>query len=279
MKEFKSYTLNCSFFCKNLEIPLTKWAIKCFKGEKMKSFILIFFVSLSAFASFNQEHSQWDTVLKKYTVKDNHQVLFKYKKLKGNEAELDTYLGELENVSKIQFAAFTREEQLAFWINAYNAYTIKIVLEHYPVKSIRDIDSGLFSSGPWKKKFIPLFGKKMSLDEIEHETIREQFKEPRIHFAVNCASISCPALLQEAFVASKLEKQFDMAAMNFLTDTSKNEVKGKALHLSKIFKWYGDDFNQKHGGFEEYVIKTLNLPKLDYEVEFKDYDWNLNESK
>jgi len=245
----------------------------------MKRFILIFLISFSAFANFNHEHSRWDRILKEYTVQDNHQVLFKYKKLKDSESKLDAYLNELESINKTEFDKFSREEQLAFWLNAYNAYTIKIILNHYPVKSIKDIESGLFSSGPWKMKFIPLFGKKMSLDDIEHETIRKNFDEPRIHFAVNCASIGCPSLLQETFTAAKLEVQLEKAAHHFLTNTDKNELKENTLYLSKIFKWYGDDFNQKYSGFKKYVIKTLNLPNRNYEIKFKEYDWNLNESK
>ena len=119
----------------------------------------------------------------------------------------------------------------------------------------------------------------MSLDDIEHETIRKNFDEPRIHFAVNCASISCPSLLQEAFTASKLETQLEKATRHFLTNSDKNEVKDNTLYLSKIFQWYGDDFNQKYDGFKSFVIKTLSLPQKDYKVEFKEYDWNLNESR
>jgi hypothetical protein len=119
----------------------------------------------------------------------------------------------------------------------------------------------------------------MSLDNIEHDTIRKKFNEPRIHFAVNCASIGCPSLLQEAFVAENLENQLNMAAKNFLQNKSKNYVKANTLHLSKIFKWYGGDFDKKYGGFKSYIIKSLNLSGNDYDVEFNEYDWNLNELK
>ena len=119
----------------------------------------------------------------------------------------------------------------------------------------------------------------MSLDDIEHGTIRKNFKEPRIHFAVNCASIGCPSLLQEAFVANKLETQLKSASDNFLNNKLKNFVKGNTLHLSKIFKWYGDDFKQYKGshekGFVNYIVKELKLTgKYNYEIE--DYDWKLN---
>lgn len=231
----------------------------------------------NAFADFDHSHEKWDQILKQYTIKNGNQVYFKYKELKKNEGELNSYLAQLELLSKEEFSTFNRDQKLAFWINAYNAYTIQIILKHYPVKSIKDISSGWLSSGPWKKDFVNLFGKKISLDNIEHDTIRKEFDEPRIHFAVNCASIGCPSLLQEAFVATKLDTQLDKAAQNFLQNKSKNYIKGNTLYLSKIFDWYGSDFDQKYGGHKKYVVKTLNLPQNEYEVEFNDYDWNLNE--
>lgn len=248
----------------------------------MKFLIFGLFISLNffagnAFADFDHTHEKWDQILKQYTTKKGNQVYFKYNELKKNEGVLNSYLNELESLKKEKFNTFNQDQKLAFWINAYNAYTIQIILKHYPLNSIKDISSGLFSSGPWKKDFINLFGKKISLDNIEHDTIRKEFDEPRIHFSVNCASIGCPSLLQEAFIGAKLENQLDRAANNFLQNKSKNYVKGNTLYLSKIFKWYGGDFDQKYGGFKNYVVKTLNLPQKDYEVEFNDYDWNLNE--
>lgn len=250
----------------------------------MKFLIFVLLMSLNlivgnAFAEFDHSHNKWDKILRQYTTKNRNQVYFKYNLLKKNEGELNSYLGELESLSKENFSTFDQKQKLAFWINAYNAYTIKIILKNYPVKSIRDISSGWFSSGPWKKDFIKLFGKKMSLDNIEHDTIRKEFQEPRIHFAVNCASIGCPSLLQEAFEASALNGQLDKAALNFLQNKSKNFVKGNTLYLSNIFKWYGGDFNKRYGKYENYIIKTLNLPQTKYKVKFNKYDWSLNEIK
>ena len=242
-------------------------------------FISFNFFAGNAFADFDHTHEKWNQILKQYTTKNGNQVYFKYNELKKNEGVLSSYLNELESLKKEKFNTFNQDQKLAFWINAYNAYTIQIILNHYPVKSIKDISSGWLSSGPWKKDFINLFGTKISLDNIEHDTIRKEFDEPRIHFAVNCASIGCPSLLQEAFVGANLDNQLDRAADNFLQNKSKNYVKGNTLHLSKIFKWYGGDFDQKYGGFKSYIIKALNLPQKDYELEFNDYDWNLNEVK
>lgn len=241
--------------------------------------ISLTFFAENAFADFDQTHKKWNQILHQYTVKKINQVYFKYKELKKHESILTAYLNELESLSKQEFSTFNQNQKLAFWINAYNAYTIQIIEKHYPLKSIKDISSGWFSSGPWKLKFINLFGEKISLDHIEHGTIRKKFNEPRIHFAVNCASVGCPSLLQEAFTAVKLDTQLEKAAKNFLQNESKNYVKGNTLYLSKIFKWYGDDFDKKYDGFKNYVTKTLNLPQKDYKVEFSTYDWNLNEVK
>lgn len=243
-------------------------------------FVSIYFGAGDAFADFDHTHKKWDHVLKQFTIKKESQVYFKYKEVKKDAEGFNSYLTELESLSKDDFGRFNRNERLAFWINAYNAYTVQIILKHYPVKSIKDISSGWFSSGPWKKDFINLFGEKISLDYIEHDIIRKRFSEPRIHFAVNCASIGCPSLLQEAYVGNRLNEQLDLAAQNFLHNKSKNYIKGNTFYLSKIFKWYGDDFKPKYGGFKNYVIETLRTPGQDYNdynVEFNDYDWNLNE--
>ncbi len=170
----------------------------------MKIVLLGLLISLNAFADFDHAHQKWDQILKQYTTRKGNQVYFKYKELKENEVILFSYLKQLESISNKKFEDFSEDQKLAFLINAYNAYTIQIILKNYPIKSIKDISGGLFSSGPWKIEFISLLGRKMSLDNIEHDTIRKNFNEPRIHFAVNCASIGCPSLLQEAFVARSI---------------------------------------------------------------------------
>lgn len=239
--------------------------------------LLAFIVSFSAFAEFDHSHLAFDKILKKYSTKKDGQVYFSYKELSKSKSLLREYLKQLESISKKELSEFSNKQKLAFWINAYNAYTIEIILKNYPVDSIKDIGSGLFSSGPWKEKFITLIGGKMSLDNIEHGIIRKEFKEPRIHFAVNCASIGCPSLLQESFVENKLEEQLNRAALNFLTNKNKNYVKGNTLHLSKIFKWYGSDFDQEYGGVQNYIVKTLGLSNKKYKINYNKYDWKLNE--
>ncbi len=243
-----------------------------------KLLLLAAFFMLSNTYAFDHQHPLWNKVLQTYTKKENNQVLVNYKELKSNASTLNQYLQTLERLTKEEFKSFTNKQKLSFWINAYNAYTLKIVIDHYPVKSIKEIKSGWFSSGPWSKEFILLFKDKISLDHIEHEIVRKQFNEPRIHFALNCASIGCPSLYQEAFSASKLEEQLDQSALHFLKNKDKNFVKGSTLHVSKIFKWYGDDFNSQFESFENYIIQNLNLPKKNYQIEYNDYNWNLNEN-
>ena len=244
----------------------------------MKLLMLLLLLSSNAFAQFDLQHSKLTAILKKYTVKQGHQTLVNYKGLKSNSSELRSYLSDLENLSKDDFSKFSKDDQLAFWINAYNAFTLEVVIKAYPVKSIRDIGGGFFTRGPWKDDLINLFGKKMSLDDIEHGTIRKVFSEPRIHFAVNCASIGCPSLYQEAFIGSKLESQLESAAINFMTNKEKNYSKNGELYLSKIFKWYGGDFKKKHGSYKKYALKFLKADK-NPDVEWNTYDWNLNELK
>ncbi len=245
--------------------------------------ILIFLFTTQLMA-FDHTHAKFDQVLKTHVKPGPISTLFEYKKLKANNPNFNVYLSELEAVSQEEFDKFSNDQKLSFWINAYNAYTIKLILDHYPVKSIKEIKpSGFFSafSSPWKIKFIKLLGKELTLDNIEHDIIRKNFDEPRIHFAVNCASMGCPSLRNEAFIANKLESQLQDGALKFITNKKKNRIDHdeKKLYLSQIFKWYGDDFKKKHGSFLKYFAKThpttANLEG--YEIEWNDYGWDLNE--
>ncbi len=165
-------------------------------------------------------------------------------------------------------------DRIAYLTNLYNFFTLRLIAEHYPLASIRDIKR------PWKRTFVPLFGKQVSLDHIEHEKLRKDFDEPRIHFAVNCASIGCPSLHPEPFHGKRLEQQLDEAALSFLRDTTRNRVEPPTLKLSRIFDWYGRDFNSRYGSYRAYVQKTLKLgdEAKAYTIEFLDYDWSLNDA-
>ncbi len=241
------------------------------------STIMIMLFSSNLSFAFDHTHAKWDEILKSHTVKEHSQVFFNYAKLKAKDIEFSKYLVELESVTKKEFEGFTNDQKLAFWINVYNAYTVKLIIKNYPLKSIKDI--GSFFMSAWKMEFFKIFGKKMTLDAVEHDNIRKHFKEPRIHFAVNCASIGCPSLLPEAFEFSKLESQLENAANNFVNNKNKNfyDRETKTLYLSKIFKWYGADFNAKYKGARNFVRKKLKLKKSQVkEYKFLDYNWDLN---
>ncbi len=175
---------------------------------------------------------------------------------------------------------WTDAEQLAYWINAYNAFTIKLIMDHYPVESIKDIKPGVsFVNSVWDIKFIHIESRTYDLNNIEHGIIRKQFNEPRIHFAVNCASISCPKLQQHAYIADKLDSQLTKVAREFLADSSKNEISPDKVKISPIFNWFSGDFKKKGN-----LIDFLNLyspVKINKgaSIEYKDYDWRINDVK
>ena len=241
-------------------------------------------------------HASWTKLLEKNIspINKGHSTAVDYSAFKNQESELQVYLDKLSEVSRADFDAWSKEKQLAFLINAYNAWTVEFILTEYPdLESIKDLGS-LFSS-PWDKEFIPLLGKKISLNDIEHGLIRgsDRYNDPRIHFAVNCASIGCPALREEAYTADNLEQQLTQQTERFLTDTSRNYIKGDSFYLSSIFKWYGDDFEVGFRGTksiqsfiglyaEALTLNTqqaLTLKNQDFNVKFLDYNWKLNATK
>jgi hypothetical protein len=218
------------------------------------------------------DHSLYGELLGKY-VKGG---AVDYRGLKNEEGTLDRYLDILDQTNPDELP---RNEQLALYINAYNAYTLKLVLKNYPVDSIKDI--GGWFKGPWKIRFCRIGGKAFTLDEIEHEIIRPRFKDPRVHFAVNCASKSCPPLISEPYQGSTLDQQLDANTRSFLNSPGKNRLEGNTLYVSKIFKWFGEDFGGDVVGFflkyAEEDLKNRLLAKGDQiKVDYLNYDWGLN---
>ncbi len=202
-----------------------------------------------------------------------------YKGFQTDEARLDQYLVQLGRVTPDRLE---RNDRMAFYINLYNAATIKLILTAYPdIKSIKDLGS-LFRS-PWKKKFITLNGQTISLDHIEHDILRPRFKDPRVHFAINCASKSCPPLLDEPYAGDTLNAQLEKAATNFINDPHSTYVKDGALYVSSIFKWFGKDFGNDIEGFvAQYAQgdfkRKLQAKAGSLRIEYLDYDWSLNGS-
>jgi hypothetical protein len=245
----------------------------------------------NAWAQFDHGHAGWDTLLKKHVrwLPDGKQSRVDYDGFKAERAALQEVLDAMSAVPKAEFERWPREQQMAFLVNAYNAFTVALILTRWPeLTSIKDLGSLLQS--PWKKKFFVLLGEERHLDWIEHEQLRPRYKDPRVHAAVNCASIGCPALRNEAFTAPKLDAQFDDGMMRFMSDRTRNRVAGGKLEVSLIFKWFREDFEQRRLGYqkledlfarhamqlsdqpdEQRLLRERALPPS-----FLDYDWSLN---
>ncbi len=249
----------------------------------------------TAFAAFDQRHAAWTALLKDNVVvaRNGHSSTVHYAAFKQQRGAFDGYLKSLSAVTQREYDGWSKPQRLAFLINAYNAFTVSLILTKYPdLASIKDL-GGLFQS-PWKKEFFQLLGQSRSLDGVEHGMIRASgaFNEPRIHFAVNCASIGCPMLQREAFVADRLEAQLADATQRFLSDRSRNryEPQRKRLVVSKLFDWYGKDFEQGYGGidsleayFSRHAAELSDsaadqqaVRSGDWQLDFLDYDWALN---
>lgn len=221
-------------------------------------------------------HQLWDQLVKAH-VKANG--LVDYKGFIREKPKLESYL-KLLSENAPDRSKWSKNEQLAYWINAYNAYTVKLIVDFYPTKSIRDLGPKLkipLIKDVWHYKFFKIAGVDMSLDEVEHGILRKEFDEPRIHFAINCASISCPPLLNEAFVAEKLEAQLTKVSIAFINDPVRNKLGTQSVQLSSIFSWFTSDFTKK-GTLIEFLNKYSKVKiSPNAKISFLDYNWNLNE--
>lgn len=243
----------------------------------------------AAAQDFDHAHAAWDRLLREY-VHDGG--LVDYRGLQQRDrAALDGYLAGLEAVAPQQFARWSRPQREAFWINAYNAYTVRLILDHHPVSSIRDI-GGIFSS-VFDRRFIPLqrlapgFDAPLSLGELEHEVLAKLAEKPLFHFAIVCASRSCPELRREAYTAAALERQLGEQARRFLADPARNDVQpdGATLRISRIFQWSATELERYPGGIRG-LLRDFGPPELArrgdlarLELRYRKYDWSLNEWK
>lgn len=219
-------------------------------------------------------HILWDSLLQQH-VSDEGWV--NYKGFIQDSSLFTQYLEELEGHHPNE--KWSREEKMAYWINVYNAYTVKMIIDHYPTKSIKSIKKGIpFINSVWDIKFIHIEGATYDLNNVEHGILREKFNDPRIHFAINCASVSCPRLNNHAYFAETLDKQLDIAARAFFEDETKNIIRKKKVQLSKILKWFHGDFKNKEENFITF-LNTYSPVEIDKnaKVEYLDYDWGLNE--
>ena len=247
--------------------------------------------------SFDHSHAAWTALLGKHLVVlgGGKASQLRYAGMAADHAALKAYLASLSAVSAAAFGAFNKAQQMALLLNAYNAFTVELILTRYPkLASIKDLGSPIQS--PWKQKFVPLLGNTVSLDAVEQDMLRARgrYDDPRIHFAVNCASIGCPPLREEAYVAERLDAQLDEQALRFMSDRSRNRWNaaiGK-LEVSKIFDWYGEDFGLGHRGigsptafYARFADALADQPadrerirKQSAGVAFLDYDWTLNDA-
>lgn len=251
----------------------------------MTSLLSTIFLFAPQALAFDHTHADWNSVLEKYR---NSIGLINYKDLKTDSSQnpmhkLNSYIEKIESVSELEYNSWSENQKKSFLINSYNALTLKLIVKNYPVKSIKKI-GGLFSS-PWKIEFFSLFqGKIKSLDPIEHVWLRPQFKDLRIHAAVNCASISCPVIGSEALVPERIDQQLDLQMKSWLTDKSRNFIDPATMSftISKIFDWYKEDFEKWDGGVLN-VIRKYYVPQIskgDFEsvkLKYLEYNWDLNE--
>ncbi|WP_163133558.1 DUF547 domain-containing protein [Agarivorans sp. Alg241-V36] len=244
--------------------------------------ILLSLISSPLALAESFDHAQWGGLLKEYVhwPVANQESRVDYANF--DQQELQAYLDKLASISQSEFDAWSNNEQLAFLINAYNAYTVQYILSAYPnITSIRDLGN-LFQS-PWKKKRFLLFGEKVSLDHIEHDIIRPGYNNPHIHAAVVCAAISCPPLQSVAFTGEAVEQQLTQAFREFLqSDKNYYDADKNRLYLSSIFKWYKGDFE---GGLNSYLSQYAAELRISPEqvkqakISYLDYDWSLNDHR
>jgi hypothetical protein len=259
---------------------------------RLAAAILLVLAALPALAQFDHSHKAWDALLKKHVVLlDGGKA---YAEMAKERAALKAYLDSLSKVPEAEFNAWSKPQRMAFLINAYNAYAVEKILTRYP--DIRSIwDFGKVFGNPFKDKFFRLLGRESTLDAIEHETLRKPgaYDEVRVHFAVNCASIGCPMLREEAYVAERLDAQLEQQAVRFLSDRTRNRAADGRLEVSMIFNWFKVDWESGYAGIrsrEQYFAKYAKLltddpaqQKLVAEgrasISHLDYDWTLNDAR
>jgi hypothetical protein len=236
-------------------------------------------VSAPALAqSFDHSHAAWDALLKKHVVllPGAHASQVRYDGFAAERRPLKAYLDTLSGVAPAQFEGWAKNERKAFLINAYNAFTVEKILTRWPdIGSIWDF--GKIFGNPFKDDFFSLLGAPMTLDGIEHGMLRKRgaYDDSRVHYAVNCASIGCPMLREEAYVPERLDAQLDEQAVRFLSDRSRNRYRDGRLEVSKIFDWFTEDFAPLEKYFARHA-KVLGYPGGDVPIDFLDYDWTLN---
>lgn len=220
-------------------------------------------------------HEKYDQLLKKHV---NDKGMVNYEGFIADSTALNSYL-DILSANHPNNENWSRDEALAYWINAYNAFTIQLIIRNYPVESIKDIAGGIpFINTPWDVKFIQIEDENYDLNNIEHGIIRKEFSEPRIHFVLVCAAISCPKLRNEAYTPEKLDAQLEDQTRSFFNNPEKNQVTKDKIVVSKLLKWYWGDFSDVAEDRVSYVNRYASTQvNSDAEVDYMEYNWALNE--
>jgi hypothetical protein len=253
--------------------------------------IFIAFISFSCFSSPKSElwpywnvstnststidHSPWQAILDNYVVNKGEYTLFRYSSVsKEDRASLQQYIDTLTDLDPRQYS---KSEQYAYWVNLYNAVTVEIILDNYPLKSITKL-GGFFSFGPWDKNVITVNDKDLTLNDIEHRILRPIWNDPRTHYAINCASLGCPNLQPQAFTASNSEQLLELSAKTFINSDKGAKINGNTLRLSSIYDWFAVDFGGEAKVLYHLTKYRPDLANFDGKITF-DYDWSLNQAK
>ncbi len=229
------------------------------------------------------DHQPWDQLLHRFVTPAGDGInRFAYGQVGAADRQmLQDYL---QAMSRIEISGFNRDQQRAFWINLYNALTVEVILEHYPLESIRDISSGWFSRGPWDLELIEIEGEALTLNDIEHRILRPIWRDPRLHYAVNCASLGCPNLQMQAFTAANSDSLMDAAAVEFINHPRGARVDDGKLRVSSIYDWFEADFGGSEAGvithLKRYAKGELRAALDGIErIDGYGYDWRLNSPK
>lgn len=245
-------------------------------NSKTSIILISFFLFFTAnhISASEKIHQTYDQLLQKFVAEN----LVKYNQFHRSKEDISTLKKYIVSLEKIDPDKLPKKDALAYWINLYNAVTLQLILDNYPVESIKDI-GGLLSS-PWKKKLVTVNGEQLTLNQIENEIIRPKFKDARIHFALNCASIGCPPLAANAYEGRTLDEQLDRASKLALSNDEWVKISDK-IYISKIFDWYGQDFIEYSGSVRKYIANyrpdmAETILDENKEIKFLDYNWKLN---
>ena len=240
----------------------------------MKLIVIVLFGMFTLNLTGQISHKQWDELVKKHVTKSG---TVNYEGFINDKEHMNAYLTLLSN--NPPKSSWTKDETLAYWINAYNAFTVRLIVKHFPVNSIKDLGGPIYKvNTSWDIKFIKIGGEELNLNNIEHQKIRGQFNDPRIHFAMNCASVSCPRLRNEAYTSNKLESQLTDQAKYFLQYKIKNDLSDpQNPQVSKLFSWYSEDFKVEGKTVIDFINKySISKIPQGASLEYLDYNWNLN---